>query len=220
MMKCEIIRDLLPMYCDGLCSEASKQEIEAHVAQCEGCRAFLAEMKEEAPVPSLSPESETEARVLQGVKKAFSRGRRRAVLLTVAVMLIFSIVLAGAADVPQPVSYTDGLVTAELAVDEVIDLYYHGGSYDSFHGFSREVDGRNAVFLYFDCTLRSDVMPDREGHLCIGNGLLTDFETATYQVDRQVDAVYYLVGDYLELPGLAQAEFEQGVADAVLLWER
>ena len=76
-------------------------------------------------------------------------------------------------------------MTAELAVDEVIDLYYHGGSYDSFHGFSREVDGRNAVFLYFDRTLRSDVMPDREGHLCIGNGLLTDFETATYQVDRQ-----------------------------------
>ena len=33
-------------------------------------------------------------------------------------------------------------------------------------------------------------------------------------------AVYYLVGDYLELPGLAQAEFEQAVADAVLLWER
>ena len=141
-------------------------------------------------------------------------------LLAVTVMLIFSIVLAGAADVPQPVVYTDGLVTAELAVDEVIDLYYHGGSYDSFHGFSREVDGRNAVFLYFDRTLRSDVMPDREGHLCIGNGLLTDFETATYQVDRQVDAVYYLVGDYLQLPGLAQAEFEQAVADAILLWER
>ena len=32
-------------------------------------------------------------------------------------------------------------------------------------------------------------MPNRMGHLCVGNGLLTDFETATYQVDRQVDAV-------------------------------
>ena len=82
-MKCEIIRDLLPLYCDGLCSEASKQEIEAHVAQCEGCRAFLAEMKEETPVPSLSQESETEARVLQGVKKKFSRGRRPSVLQVV-----------------------------------------------------------------------------------------------------------------------------------------
>ena len=76
MMKCDIIRDLLPLYCDGLCSEASKQEIEAHVVQCEKCRACLAEMKEETPVPSLSQESETEARVLQGVKKKFSRGRR------------------------------------------------------------------------------------------------------------------------------------------------
>ena len=220
MMKCEIIRDLLPLYCDGLCSEASRQEIEDHVAQCEGCRTFLAEMKGEPPISSVSPESETEARVLQGVKKKFSRGRRRAGLIAVTVMLVFSIVLVGAADVPQPVTYTDGLVTAEHAVDEVIDLYYHGGSYDSFHGFSREVDGRNVVFLYFDRTLRSDVMPNREGHLCIGNGLLTDFETATYQVDRQVDAVYYLVGDYLELPGLAQSEFEQAVAEAVLLWER
>ena len=67
MMKCDIIRDLLPLYCDGLCSEASKQEIEAHVAQCQECHACLAEMKEEAPVPSLSQESETEARVLQEV---------------------------------------------------------------------------------------------------------------------------------------------------------
>ncbi|MGI5964132.1 MAG: zf-HC2 domain-containing protein [Lawsonibacter sp.] len=221
MMKCEIIRDLLPLYCEGLCSEASRQEIEIHMAQCEACRTFFAEMKnEDVPIPQPTPEPETEARVLQGVKKKFSRKRRRAVLLAVAAMLIFSVVLVGAADVQRPIPYTDGLVTAKLAVDEVIDLYYHGGSYDSFHGFSREVDGQNAVFLYFDRTLRSDVTPPREGHLSIGNALLTDYETATYQVSREVDAVYYLVGDYLELPGLAQDEFEQVMADAILLWER
>ena len=220
-MKCEIIRDLLPLYCDGLCSEASRQEIEAHVAQCEGCRTCLAEMKgENVPVSLPAPEQETEARVLRGVKKKFSHRRRRAVLLTVAVMLLFSIVLVGAADVQRPVPYTDGLVTAELAVDEVIDLYYHGGNYDSFHGFSREVDGRNAVFLYFDRTILSDVTPPREGHLSIGNALLTDYETASYQVAREVDAVYYLVGDYVELPGLSQDAFEQVMKDAVLLWER
>ncbi|WP_428226092.1 hypothetical protein [Flintibacter sp.] len=39
-------------------------------------------------------------------------------------------------------------------------------------------------------TLRSDVMPNREGHLCIGTGLLTDFVTAAYlRWKRQVDAV-------------------------------
>lgn len=220
-MKCEIIRDLLPLYCDGLCSETSRQEIEAHVAQCEGCRTCLAEMKgEDASVSLPDLEQETEVRVLRGVKKKFSHRRRRAVLLTAAIMLIFSIVLVGAADVQQPVPYTDGLVTAELAVDEAIDLYYHGGNYDSFHGFSRGVDGRNAVFLYFDRTILSNVTPSGENHLCIGNGLLTDFRTACYQVDREVDAVYYLVGDYVELPGLSRTEFEQAMEDAVLLWER
>ena len=127
-MKCEIIRDLLH-------SEASKQEIKAHVAQCEECRACLAEIKE-APVPSLSPELETEARVLQGVKKKFSRGHRRAVVLTVAVILIFSMVLADAADVQQPVVYMVGLVTVEFAMNEMIDLYYHGGNYNFPHGFT------------------------------------------------------------------------------------
>lgn len=220
-MKCEIIRDLLPLYCEGLCSEVSRQEIQAHMEQCEACCTILKGMKEEnVPIPPPSSEPAAEVRVLEGVKKKFSRKRRRAVLLAVTVMLIFSVVLVGAADVPQPVPYTDGLVTAELAVDEVIDLYYHGGSYDSFHGFSREVDGRNVVFLCFDRTLRSDVMPSREGHLSIGNALLTDYETATYQVSREVDAVYYLVGDYLELPGLSQDDFEEAMADAVLLWER
>ena len=43
MMKCEIIRDLLPLYCDGLCSEASKQEIEAHVAQCQDCLLYTSD---------------------------------------------------------------------------------------------------------------------------------------------------------------------------------
>ena len=220
-MKCEIIRDLLPLYCDGLCSEASRQEIEAHTAQCEGCRTCLTEMKgEDVPVSLPDLEQGTEVRVLRGVKKKFSHRRRRAVLLTAVVMLLFSFALVGAADVQQPVPYTDGLVTAELAVDEVIDLYYHGGNYDSFHGFSRDVDGRNAVFLYFDRTILSNVTPPGENHLCIGNGLLTDFKTACYQVDREVDAVYYLVGDYVELPGLSQAEFAQVMEGAVLLWER
>ena len=37
-MKCEIIRDLLPSYVDGLTSEESNREITAHVAECAPCK--------------------------------------------------------------------------------------------------------------------------------------------------------------------------------------
>lgn len=53
-MKCDIIRDLLPAYIEGLTSAASNEEIEKHLAGCGECRTFHREMagkiREEVPV--------------------------------------------------------------------------------------------------------------------------------------------------------------------------
>jgi hypothetical protein len=48
-MKCEIIRDLLPSYVDGLTSEVSNEAVEEHLAQCEDCRAYCEKMRQEEP---------------------------------------------------------------------------------------------------------------------------------------------------------------------------
>ena len=44
-INCEIIRDLIPSYVDGVCSEATKRCVEEHVAACDGCRQMLASYK-------------------------------------------------------------------------------------------------------------------------------------------------------------------------------
>ena len=57
-MKCEIIRDLLPVYCDGLASDETRGEVEAHIEGCEDCRERLRLMKEavpEVPKPDIQP---------------------------------------------------------------------------------------------------------------------------------------------------------------------
>ena len=220
-MKCEIVQDLLPLYCDHLCSTETCQAVEEHLAGCSSCQDCWKRMVEQVePVP-LCPEEGAGARVLRGFKKRYSRQRRRSVLVTAAVMLVFALTLLGAADIECPIAYTDGMMTAKLAEDGVIDLYYHGGHYASFHGFSQEVGGRNIVFLCLNRSLRSDVIPlSGEGHFSIGNAWLTDYATNWYKVSRDVDAVYYLVGDYIQLPQLGQTELEKAAEDAVLLWER
>lgn len=43
--ECDIIKDLLPSYVDNICSEASKEWIEAHLADCEECRATAEALK-------------------------------------------------------------------------------------------------------------------------------------------------------------------------------
>ena len=38
MMKCEIIRDLIPLYLDKVCSEDSRKLVEEHLAECSECK--------------------------------------------------------------------------------------------------------------------------------------------------------------------------------------
>ena len=37
-MKCEIVKDLLPSYIDGLTSAESNSEVEAHLETCQECK--------------------------------------------------------------------------------------------------------------------------------------------------------------------------------------
>jgi len=56
-MQCEIIKDLLPSYIEGLTSEKSNQEIEKHLESCRECRIFYQEMtgeiEEKLPTPDI-----------------------------------------------------------------------------------------------------------------------------------------------------------------------
>ena len=44
-VQCEIIRDLLPLYLDGIASEPSRQMVEAHFSECSECNALFSQMK-------------------------------------------------------------------------------------------------------------------------------------------------------------------------------
>lgn len=44
-MRCEIIKDLLPLYCDNALSDVSKEAVEDHIAVCKDCKKVFEEMK-------------------------------------------------------------------------------------------------------------------------------------------------------------------------------
>ncbi|WP_053079532.1 zf-HC2 domain-containing protein [Clostridium massiliodielmoense] len=44
-MNCSIVRDLLPLYEVGLCSDSTKQIIQEHIKSCSECRELFYEMK-------------------------------------------------------------------------------------------------------------------------------------------------------------------------------
>lgn len=49
-MKCKIIQDLLPLYCDKLTSQESNEEIEKHLHDCEECTDIYTTMKQKEDI--------------------------------------------------------------------------------------------------------------------------------------------------------------------------
>ena len=73
-MNCEIVRDLIPLYIDGCCSEASALAVEEHIQTCDGCKRLLDDMRSPAEIvtktqmpPMLRRLDQWKASVLQSV---------------------------------------------------------------------------------------------------------------------------------------------------------
>lgn len=58
-MTCDVIRDLIPLYEEDLCSQASRELVEAHVETCADCRALLLDKIGFAPPDGSKGEGET-----------------------------------------------------------------------------------------------------------------------------------------------------------------
>ena len=82
--KCEIIKDLLPLYADDVCSDESRKAVEEHINGCSDCKAELEKLRKNVPV---SPQKDGE--VLKRIK-------RRLRIEKLAVGIISALTLCGA----------------------------------------------------------------------------------------------------------------------------
>ena len=77
---CDLIRDLLPLYQDGVCSEESRAAVEEHLRECPSCRAYQTALCEADGLFPVSGE-EPEQTAGQELRKAASLRAVRKTLL-------------------------------------------------------------------------------------------------------------------------------------------
>ncbi len=81
---CNIIKDLLPLYSDGVCSEDSKETIEEHLKECEECSKALQEGVDQF-IPLDTPKAEVEKAVKKTAKK-IKKDKKKAVIKALSVV--------------------------------------------------------------------------------------------------------------------------------------
>ena len=84
-MKCEVVRDLLPMYIDDLCSEETCQEMKGHMEQCPECKRKLKEIS--IPVEAAIEQEEKKEVSIKPMKKVKNKLRRKNIAIGIITLV-------------------------------------------------------------------------------------------------------------------------------------
>lgn len=89
-MKCNVVRDLLPLYLDQLCEEETCEEIKTHLEGCEKCRQRWEEMG--SPVESVIGQLENETVSIEPMKKYRKKIKRKNSMLVLTILLSVAVI--------------------------------------------------------------------------------------------------------------------------------
>lgn len=82
---CGIIKDLLPLYVDNVCSEESKNTVEEHIKDCPICEAELVKLQN---APEIKPEIDNDIdKAVKNAGKRIKKGKKKVAIKTLCIVL-------------------------------------------------------------------------------------------------------------------------------------
>lgn len=146
---CDIIKDLMPLYVEGLTSEETGREIEAHLEGCGECRDLYKRMKQEVEGGKDAGGS-AKAGEIDYLKKVKRRNLRNVVLGACAVFLAMVLALSiklfmiGYPSDSYMITYTD-INDGQVRVG---GTFYDSASVFSRYKIVRKADGTEEMVIY------------------------------------------------------------------------
>ena len=90
-INCSLIKDLLPLYIDDLCSKETTEIVSNHLEICEDCNKEYETLKTE---PKVKPQQDNSQELIKKVNKKFGKDKKWAVIKTVSIILVVIILIS------------------------------------------------------------------------------------------------------------------------------
>lgn len=227
---CEVIKDLLPLYYDDVCSNESRNMVEKHLTECDSCKRYLDNMNSDFIQNDIERAAEqVKFDKLKGIKKKLFQ--KKVMISAVSVLCAFVIFFGGSSLVfhyQMPIPYSDGLVRVYITDDGALDITFNGKDYYCSYEFTKliEKDGieQNVAFIYYTDTIWTKYFSKPHSNEMFKNSI----EMFSYNVEsgeikqpnKDITAVYYLIGDYDDYSMMSSEEFAEVLEDTILIWEK
>lgn len=231
-ISCEIVKDLLPLYYDDVCSNESRTTVEEHLQECDTCKKYLDNMNGDFIQTNADKAAEqAKSNILKGIKKKLLR--KNVMISAISIICAIVVLLGGFSFIFHyeiPISYENGLVSVEMGNDGMIDVSFNGDDYHCSYTLTKPIE-RNGeeqyiVYIYYTDSIWtkyfSKPQKGKEYKYTINNISEVDYDDSAgpIQVKKDISAVYYLIGSYREIAQLSNKEFDKVAKNAVLIWEK
>lgn len=217
---CELIRDLLPLYIDGVSSDKSNMVIEEHLKECISCRCYLESLTTQKDVDITyvdenSIEKEKRNSFLSIKRKIRKKQFIVSCVACVSLLMIIIFSVGILKEYRQVVEYKDNVSVSMVDGSLVGRLQGNRASYFSVKRIEREINGQGSVYLFFyiESTKWDDLMTSDDVYSEIM--ICPDDKGA-----NSVDGVYYYTGDYSGLEMLDDTGLAAVFNESVLLWSK
>lgn len=187
-MKCEVIRDLLPLYVDGVVSEESRKLIEEHLSECADCREYCSMLQEEFP-DAEEMQFADETASLKRIKRKIMLNRVLAIMITIG-FAIAALAVVGAMRLTE----YDGTLDENLSYtvpsgfEEVSTTSADPENYKQFVRESAEY--KETILVYYNGLMDSDFISSKD---IINVDPSTEVEINTYDWDTDESNELYCI---------------------------
>lgn len=216
---CNVVKDLLPLYVDNICSKESKEIVEQHLSECVDCKAYYISLRENNTLFSFPVDTKRERQKAQSflaIKKSLRTKQFLVAILSISVLIVAIIAaVALLSSYEKAVIYDDNISVS--MVDGSLVERLRGSNHEQvfIKRVETQKDGGIRVYLFF-CIYDTK-----------WNELITDknvySECVLCPSDRgadSVDAVYYFTGNADGIESLSSEEVEEIIENSVLLWSK
>ncbi|WP_368490542.1 zf-HC2 domain-containing protein [Clostridium sp. BJN0013] len=229
-ISCEIVKDLLPLYHDNICSKESRTIVEEHLLECDTCKKYLDDMNSNFIKTNAEKSAEqVKSDILKGIKKKLLR--KNVMISAVSVICAIAVLLGGFLLIfhyQMPIPYENGLVSVKMGDNGMLDIYFNGDDYYCSHEWNAtiEKDGikQYVAYIYYTDTIWtkyfSKPQKDKKYKYSINNSMFFNYDNGNEFIEakKEISAVYYL--DYSHIPKLSTKELQKNSSKAVLLWKK
>ncbi len=217
---CTVIKDLLPLYYDGVCSEESAEIIKKHLSECTSCDEYYTMLCDADKIASSAFDERKELEKAKSFKEIKKKLRKKQFIISAVCILSLVIISFVVTTVLKNnrgiVPYNDNNISVHTIDDDLVGRL-KGSVWEQVRVKTVEIENNGITETYIVFCL----IHNEWDNLISNNNSFTEFTLAYADKGaEEIDKVYYYTGDFEGLEELNDEEITHALEGSVLLWSK